>query len=210
MRPLRCPHCKGLVGYDEQRAGSVVTCAYCGKAVKMPRSLAVVGELLPPEVPDPPPMTMPAPQQPIVVVQNAPPVMQPEFGGSSFTRSFGVTFGVMSALVLIPALLCAGLLGIPFVSGYLNADRTVKNMKEITAQAKAVAAPELRKYGIVKLSDDTLANNDRGEVFLVGRGLDSEGRLHKVTILWNVADFTSDRRWQLEVVTIDDKVVYSR
>lgn len=78
------------------------------------------------------------------------------------------------------------------------------------AGAKERATAALRQYTIASLDDATRAVRNGETVLLDGRGLDTRGMLHAVTVKWTVGDFGKQRHWQLEHITIDGRTVYLR
>jgi hypothetical protein len=74
--------------------------------------------------------------------------------------------------------------------------------------ALSLALQELMPHGITRLDDATnvLATPD-GKVSVMGHGIDNNGALRAVFTIWTVSDFGSERRWQLEAVMIDGKIV---
>jgi hypothetical protein len=77
-----------------------------------------------------------------------------------------------------------------------------------TAAAIRAARPVLARHGITELSDNTLATTlDTGQVLLGGTGRGASDDLRKFFVWFHVAQFGSERRWEIEKVMIDDEVV---
>ena len=74
--------------------------------------------------------------------------------------------------------------------------------------ALPLALQELRPHGITRLADATnVIETHDGKVSLRGHGIDGHGTLHEVSMIWTVADFGKDRRWQIEAIILDGQIL---
>ena len=72
-----------------------------------------------------------------------------------------------------------------------------------TAWARQFTIPELRKRGIVELSQDAGLVEDGAETVLVGTGRDKSNNLRSVFVRFRVATFNGRRQWNLVSVTVE-------
>lgn len=181
----------------------------------MPRALttitpAVSGELLPPEPPlpeSPPQVTIAASLPAPIVFVRADTAMHRLSSPGWFSRGFMATMGVLTAMLAVPAIICGGLLVVT------TSTKRVESVSPdiLTTDARSLALDELRKYGVVRLSNDTRASKLRSDrVFLAGHGLDKSDGMHAVSVTWSVADFDDVRVWQVESIIVDGDVMYNR
>src|SRR5436309_2318664 len=112
---------------------------------------------------------------------------------SGFGFGAGMAIGLALTLALIATV------------GYYSLRETVlvSARPDLDARARSLALPELKRYGIVALSDDAGLVEDRGLKALVGTGRDTGGKLKPLMVHFRVAQFGSDRQWKIESINID-------
>jgi hypothetical protein len=174
------------------------------------------GDLLPPE---PPPQLRPAaPSQsqsftPPVIVVNTGSRPQPRLhSGGWFTRSFGAASGVLLAMfvffTVVPLMVCGGLAYLGREGNRQEAKRASSSDVAITATARQMAMPTLKRQGIIEVSNESGAfTDDAGYTHYTGTGRTAAGKLLGFTVKFKVVTFGQKTTWKMESAIVDGRMV---
>ena len=121
-----------------------------------------------------------------------------------------VTGGMAIAIMLAQS----GTLRLPMMIVVLpKHDSSAENetaARAMTADARKFAASDLRKYGVIAISDTAFALQEGDKVSFYGNGLDKGGAVHEFMLVYQTVTLGKVRQWHLQTVMLDKSLVFDR
>lgn len=202
MASMQCPQCSRSVSCDGLAPGSYAACPYCGNSLQVPGSLAVAGEVLPPQAAHFRQASLPT----IIVVGSKERRLR---SGGWFSRAFSATAGVIVAALVFAGLLGTLAVGV-LIGGCTLASPLFDAIDDVAKQQAAeqesvlrLSTPLLKRHGIAELSNDAFVRIEGSEAKLVGTGRDASGGLHEVYVEFVVGRFNGKAVYEPRYVQID-------
>jgi hypothetical protein len=187
-------------------AGQLVMCPHCRESFRQPGAISTVpAQALP----------LPVQEQRPVNILVAGPQPQPRLRAEGwFTRAFSTTSGVLVAvllfLIVLPLLLCGGLLFIGALVGAVDKASQFPDAQEavsgtvppaIVSQAQSAALPQLRRMGLRRFEGASSVKQHGDTLTLTGKSPDEAGTLRPISFTFD----TSGDEWELIEYSLDGK-----
>ena len=216
MPTVLCPNCQGEVENDHSVAGLEVTCPHCDGRFRMPQLPATQmprGVAVPRAEEAPINILVTQPTQPTHTSRTVHHKHDRLGGGGWFTRSFATTFGVIAALLVIPAITCGGCLMMAGVFSNQVSEELdkaeVRDQKSIGMAKKA-----LDKYGVIELSTDTAVMpsilDEKTDKIVYGDARLSSGEIAEFQVGFKITRFDERIKWRVTFVTIGGEEKFRR
>lgn len=153
-----------------------------------------------PIIPPPLPASYEQQSTPVIVLNNPPPRPERPWNAHSV-----LAYVKAAVLLFFLAVTAYGFWSAwRFVAGVSESmAESTREIKENEKTARRLAAARLKRDGLVSIDKNAEFGFAGSQFSLSGLAADEAGKLHRFTIIWAVADFGHEKRWEVQGVSVD-------